>query len=178
MGTEEYVGFDYWFNYWWVSKSIRKFPLFRNPLLSFWLICLVFVSFSDFFKLITYSTFFFLIFSYYGLPFNIVKDVCMVARSFYGKIRDLLRYRAATKNMDQRYPNATPEELGRTDGTCIICREDMVIQGATINPASTTSTTQPQPQPQPPLQQQLQRLQDWTKLQRSCHVGISSISTA
>lgn len=76
----------------------------------------------------------------------------MTGRSFFSRIRDLVRYRAATKNMDQRYPNATPEELGRTDGTCIICREEMVIHGANptapnVNPQA-NSSTQPQPQPQ------------------------------
>lgn len=81
---------------------------------------------TDFCKLTTYVVFFCLILTYYGLPLNIVRDVYVTARSFFGRIRDLLRYRAATRNMDTRFPNATHADLQRTDGTCIICREDMV----------------------------------------------------
>lgn len=80
----------------------------------------------DFLKLATYLCFFSLILTFYGLPLNILRDVYITARSFVVKIRDLSRYRQATRNMDQRYPNATPEEMERlSDKTCIICREDM-----------------------------------------------------
>lgn len=84
---------------------------------------------TDFLKLATYVCFFCLILTYYGLPLNIVRDVYVTARSFFGRIRDLIRYRAATRNMDTRFPNATHEDLRRTDGTCIICRDEMVARG-------------------------------------------------
>ena len=80
----------------------------------------------DFLKLTTYLCFFSLILTFYGLPLNILRDVYITARSFVLKVRDLARYRQATRNMDERYPNATHEEMERTsDKTCIICREDM-----------------------------------------------------
>lgn len=84
---------------------------------------------TDFLKLATYVCFFCLILTYYGLPLNIVRDVYVTARSFFGRIRDLIRYRAATRNMDTRFPNATHDDLRRTDGTCIICRDEMVARG-------------------------------------------------
>ncbi|TFY79693.1 hypothetical protein EWM64_g4318, partial [Hericium alpestre] len=83
---------------------------------------------TDFLKLITYLTFFTIIITFYGVPLNVVRDVYITARSFITRLRDLLRYRSATRNMDQRYPNATEEEMtAMSDRTCIICREEMVL---------------------------------------------------
>lgn len=87
---------------------------------------------SDFLKLVTYLTFFMLVLTFYGLPLNIIRDVYITARSFIMRFRDLLRYRSATRNMDQRYPNATEAEMAG-DRTCIICREEMVLQTPTAN---------------------------------------------
>ncbi|BGO99863.1 hypothetical protein RTG_00666 [Rhodotorula toruloides ATCC 204091] len=86
---------------------------------------------ADFFKLCTYLTFFGLILTFYGLPLNILRDVYITLRSFLLKLRDLRRYRQATRNMDELYPNATREEMdAMTDKTCIICREDMEFRPA------------------------------------------------
>ncbi|GAA5965387.1 hypothetical protein JCM3765_004880 [Sporobolomyces pararoseus] len=86
---------------------------------------------ADFFKLVTYLTFFGLTLTFYGLPLNILRDVYLTLRSFLLRIRDLRRYRLATKNMDTLYPNATREEMEQmTDKTCIICREDMEFRAA------------------------------------------------
>lgn len=84
---------------------------------------------TDFLKLMTYVTFFALILSFYGLPLNIIRDVFLTARSFFGRVRDFIKYRAATKNMDTRFPDATRQDLSTmSDGTCIICREDMMAR--------------------------------------------------
>ncbi|BGP24877.1 E3 ubiquitin-protein ligase synoviolin [Rhodotorula toruloides] len=86
---------------------------------------------ADFFKLCTYLTFFGLILTFYGLPLNILRDVYITLRSFLLKLRDLRRYRQATRNMDELYPDATREEMdAMTDKTCIICREDMEFRSA------------------------------------------------
>jgi E3 ubiquitin-protein ligase synoviolin len=91
----------------------------------------------DFLKLATYLCFFSLILTFYGLPLNILRDVYITARSFAVKVRDLIRYRRATKNMDERYPNATAEELERlSDKTCIICREEMEARAPAAAPAT------------------------------------------
>jgi E3 ubiquitin-protein ligase synoviolin len=83
---------------------------------------------SDFFKLTTYLVFFAAIITTHGLPLNIIRDVYVTARSFITRLRALHRYQTATRNMDQRYPNATIEELSAmSDHTCIICREEMMI---------------------------------------------------
>jgi len=83
--------------------------------------------------------FFMIVFAFYGIPLHIIRDVYITARSFYMRFRDLIRYRTATRNMDERYPNATVEELANmSDRTCIICREEM------ISPDSTSTATQNQ----------------------------------
>ncbi|KAL0076647.1 hypothetical protein J3Q64DRAFT_1811371 [Phycomyces blakesleeanus] len=81
---------------------------------------------TDFFKLITYIVFFIFLCFFYQLPLHIVRDVYVTFRSFIQKCRDLYRYRRATRNMNELYPDASAEDLLRTsDSTCIICREEM-----------------------------------------------------
>lgn len=83
----------------------------------------------DFSKLTTYLVFFALIITFYGLPLNIVRDVYITGRSFITRLRALQRYQTATRNMDERYPDATEEEMAAmSDRTCIICREEMVLR--------------------------------------------------
>ncbi|KAF8274588.1 hypothetical protein EI94DRAFT_1561432 [Lactarius quietus] len=83
---------------------------------------------TDFLKLSTYLGFFAVIVTFYGIPLNVVRDVYVTARSFITRLRDLMRYRTATRNMDERYPNASQEEMSAmSDHTCIICREEMVL---------------------------------------------------
>ncbi|GAA5840369.1 hypothetical protein JCM9279_002360 [Rhodotorula babjevae] len=92
---------------------------------------------ADFFKLLTYLVFFGLILTFYGLPLNILRDVYITLRSFILKVRDLRRYRQATRNMDELYPDATSDEMAAmTDRTCIICREDMEYRPAPGAPAA------------------------------------------
>ncbi|KAJ3210510.1 hypothetical protein HDU67_005241 [Dinochytrium kinnereticum] len=83
----------------------------------------------DFFKLITYFLFFAIVVHFYGLPLHIIRDLYMTLRSFIHRCRDLIQYRRATANMNERYPDATAEELAATDRVCIICREEMEIRG-------------------------------------------------
>ena len=61
---------------------------------------------------------------FYGMPIHIIRDVALTIRSFHKRITDFLRYRQATRDMNTRYPDATPEEVKRED-CCIICRESM-----------------------------------------------------
>ncbi|PWN38131.1 uncharacterized protein FA14DRAFT_118203, partial [Meira miltonrushii] len=87
---------------------------------------------TDFLKLATYIACFCLILSYYGgLPLHIFRDVYVTGLSFFSRLRDFMKYRAATRNMDTRFPNATQADLrSMSDGTCIICREEMVAEEA------------------------------------------------
>jgi E3 ubiquitin-protein ligase synoviolin len=79
---------------------------------------------TDFFKLVVYMSFFIILLVFYGLPIHIMRDVFLTARSFFKRISDFLKYRTATRDMNERYPDATADEIGRED-VCIICREDM-----------------------------------------------------
>ncbi|KAG0199811.1 E3 ubiquitin-protein ligase hrd1 [Mortierella sp. GBA30] len=82
---------------------------------------------ADFVKLVTYLFFFMVILVCYGLPLHIIRDVYMTMRSFLQKCKDLIQYRKATRNMNERYPDASPAELAAlSDPICIICREEMV----------------------------------------------------
>eukprot|EP01135_Chromosphaera_perkinsii_P011709 Nk52_evm32s2474 gene=Nk52_evmTU32s2474 len=81
----------------------------------------------DFLKLSVYMSFFTIILKFYGLPLHIVRDLYVTFKSFLKRVNDMIQYRRATANMNERYPDATAEELTAADNTCIICREDMVV---------------------------------------------------
>lgn len=79
---------------------------------------------TDFLKLAVYLAFFAILFTFYGLPIHILRDVVVTIRSFGRRIMDFLRYRNATRDMNERYPDATTQDVG-SDDVCIICREQM-----------------------------------------------------
>ncbi|KAI0225145.1 hypothetical protein L0F63_004291 [Massospora cicadina] len=82
---------------------------------------------ADFMKLVIYLIFFVVVVKFYSVPLHIIRDIYVTLRSFLHKCRDLVRYRQATRNMNERYPDATMEELAAmSDPTCIICREEMI----------------------------------------------------
>ncbi|KAI9013036.1 hypothetical protein BC832DRAFT_276915 [Gaertneriomyces semiglobifer] len=81
----------------------------------------------DFVKLVTYLLFFGMVVYYYSLPIHIMRDLYNTFVSFVRRCRDLVQYRRATANMNERYPNATAEDLAATDRICIICREEMEL---------------------------------------------------
>ena len=80
---------------------------------------------ADLFHMLVYLAFFVLICTYYGLPLHIMRDLYLTIRSFRSRVSDFVRYRRVTHNMQERFPDATEEELDRTDRICIICREHM-----------------------------------------------------
>lgn len=81
----------------------------------------------ELFKLIAYSIFFMLALTFYGLPLHIIRDVYMTLKSFLSKCRDLILYKRVIDNMNQRFVDATFDEIAATeDKTCIICREEMI----------------------------------------------------
>ena len=101
---------------------------------------------SDFLKLATYMTFFMIILTFYGLPLNIIRDVFVTARSFITRLRALVRYHNATRDMDRRYPDATDAELAEmSDRTCIICREEMQSRNPPAQPADAGQAANEQP---------------------------------
>ena len=80
---------------------------------------------TDLLHLFVYFVFFLIIFAYYGLPVHLVRDLYVTFRNFRRRVRDFLRYRKVTANLNERFPDCTDEELEQGDDVCIICREDM-----------------------------------------------------
>ena len=77
-------------------------------------------------KLFLYLTFFCVLCMFYGMPIHIIRDVALTIRSFYKRITDFLKYRHATRDMNERYPDATEADI-RSQDVCIICREGMSV---------------------------------------------------
>ncbi|CAD5181954.1 unnamed protein product [Musa acuminata subsp. malaccensis] len=80
----------------------------------------------DLLHLSLYIFFFLVIFLSYGIPLHLIRELYETFRSFRMRVADYVRYRKITSNMNERFPDATQEELNATDATCIICREEMV----------------------------------------------------
>lgn len=60
------------------------------------------------------------------LPFSAIRSMTLLGFSIFKKLRVLYLYRAATYNMDQKYPRLSSDELAvLSDPTCIICREEL-----------------------------------------------------
>ncbi|XP_044477822.1 ERAD-associated E3 ubiquitin-protein ligase HRD1B-like [Mangifera indica] len=72
-----------------------------------------------------YLCFFLVIFMTYGVPLHLIRELYETFRNFRIRLADFVRYRKITSNMNDRFPDATPEELNASDSTCIICREEM-----------------------------------------------------
>lgn len=79
----------------------------------------------DLLHLSMYICFFFVIFMNYGVPLHLLRELYETFRNFQIRVSDYLRYRKITSNMNDRFPDATTEELTASDATCIICREEM-----------------------------------------------------
>ena len=79
---------------------------------------------SDALKFITYSFFFCLVFVYYGLPIHIIREVWVSFLAFQSRLVSFLKYIQLNSNLDQRFDDATIEEM-ESAGACLICREVM-----------------------------------------------------
>mmetsp|Transcript_27323 Transcript_27323/g.59737 ORF Transcript_27323/g.59737 Transcript_27323/m.59737 type:complete len:775 (+) Transcript_27323:147-2471(+) len=84
---------------------------------------------TDLLHLFVYCVFFVIVFTNYGLPLHLVRDLYSTFRNFRNRIVDFLRFRQVTARLD-RLPDASAEDLQRSDGVCIICREEMSQTGA------------------------------------------------
>ena len=82
---------------------------------------------SDFIRLLTYLAFFAIICTYYGLPLHLIRELCVTFYNLRERIVKFIAYRRLTANMNERFADATREELESGDRTCIVCREDMVF---------------------------------------------------
>lgn len=75
------------------------------------LIVMIVDLFCDFVKVSVYGVFFTLIFTYYGTPFHLIRDLWAALVSFQRKFSSFLKYLRLTQNLDNRFPDATPEEI-------------------------------------------------------------------
>ena len=76
-------------------------------------------------RFLLYLLFFLLILTYYTLPFHLMREVYYSFVMFQKNLVAFLRYRALTRNLDTRFPDATQAELERWDRLCVICRDEM-----------------------------------------------------
>ncbi|MEW5318551.1 MAG: hypothetical protein WDW38_009766 [Sanguina aurantia] len=79
---------------------------------------------TDLLHLSVYVVFFVIVFMHYGLPLHLMRDLYSTFNNFRSRIQQFLRFRQVTARLD-RFPDATPADLERCAGVCIICREDM-----------------------------------------------------
>ncbi|KAI3867173.1 hypothetical protein MKX03_003041 [Papaver bracteatum] len=79
----------------------------------------------DLLHLSMYLCFFLVIFMNYEVPLHLIRELYETFRNFKVRVADYILYRKITSNMNDRFPDATPEELNTGDATCIICREEM-----------------------------------------------------
>ena len=77
-------------------------------------------------RVFVYVAFFFILFTYYGIPLHIFRDLYMSVKNLIRRINEFCQARNITSRMDELFPDATEEELVDRP-ICIICREDMTF---------------------------------------------------
>ncbi|XP_024020975.1 ERAD-associated E3 ubiquitin-protein ligase HRD1B isoform X2 [Morus notabilis] len=104
----------------YVSDMLMEGQWEKKPVYTFYLELI-----RDLLHLSMYLCFFLVIFMNYGVPLHLIRELYETFRNFKIRVADYIRYRKITSNMNDRFPDATPEELNATDAICIICREEM-----------------------------------------------------
>lgn len=81
-------------------------------------------------KFLFYVVFFAIVFTYYGMPINIFREVYVSFQQLRRRLIAFNNYRRLTNNMEKRFESVTDEEeLDRLGHTCIICRDHMNLLG-------------------------------------------------
>jgi len=78
----------------------------------------------DAMRFVTYIFFFGLVFVYYGMPIYLVRELWTSFYLLQRNVSSFIKYLRLTHNLDQRFPDATDEELAAVED-CLICREPM-----------------------------------------------------
>ncbi|KAK4351074.1 hypothetical protein RND71_030387 [Anisodus tanguticus] len=104
----------------YISDMLMEGQWEKKPVYTFYLELI-----RDLLHLSLYLCFFMVIFMNYGVPLHLIRELYETFRNFKIRVADYIRYRKITSNMNDRFPDATPEELNASDATCIICREEM-----------------------------------------------------
>lgn len=66
----------------------------------------------------------------YRFPIYLFKDIFSKTFSLMKKIGEFQRYNKAAKELESKLQDATAEDLNDDNNLCIICRDDMTIEGA------------------------------------------------
>ena len=85
---------------------------------------------ADLLRLFLYLIFFAIVCAHYGLPLHLIRELGIALYNLRERIVKFIHFRNLTRNMNERFADATEEELARADRTCIVCREEMEV-GAT-----------------------------------------------
>ena len=80
---------------------------------------------TEMLRFVFYLIFFTIIFTYYGMPLHIVRELWVSYQNLRRRLTAYQRYRKLVANMNQRFPDATEEELEACEHICIICRDHM-----------------------------------------------------
>lgn len=81
-------------------------------------------------KFLFYVVFFAIVFTYYGMPINIFREVYVSFQQLRRRLIAFNNYRRLTNNLEKRFESVTDEEeLDRLGHTCIICRDQMDLLG-------------------------------------------------
>lgn len=75
-------------------------------------------------KFLFYCAFFCIVFTYYGLPINLFREVYVSFQQLKSRLVAFSKYRKLVRSMN-RYPAPTAEKIG--EECCIICRDEMTI---------------------------------------------------
>lgn len=95
------------------------------PAKTSWMFYLEFTA--DLVRLTLYLIFFLIICTHYGLPLHLIRELGITFYTLRERVIKFIHFRKITKNMNERFPDATAEELNQGDKTCIVCREDMEV---------------------------------------------------
>uniref|UniRef100_A0A1I8HDF5 RING-type E3 ubiquitin transferase n=1 Tax=Macrostomum lignano TaxID=282301 RepID=A0A1I8HDF5_9PLAT len=77
-------------------------------------------------SLLLYAMFIFIMLRVHAFPLFAIRPAYTAFRSFKLALSDMVLSRRAIRIMQQRYPDATAEDLSSSDNVCIICREEML----------------------------------------------------
>jgi E3 ubiquitin-protein ligase synoviolin len=80
-----------------------------NGLISKGLITMVLDLCCDAFRFVTYILFISVVMMYYGMPIHILREVYVSFYTFQKHLFSFIRYLRLTKNLEERFPSATPE---------------------------------------------------------------------
>jgi E3 ubiquitin-protein ligase synoviolin len=79
-------------------------------------------------KFLFYVTFFAIVMTYYGLPFNLFREVYVSFMNLKSRLLAFAKYRRLMANMNRFDPVESDEALEEAGRVCIICRDEMTVQ--------------------------------------------------